>query len=788
LERYGLLTDVAFLAVTTIVALVGLGTVYSGFTYLAVGLAGLVLGMALALLSARLALPAVTTTGAALIGFVVFAGPIALRHTTIGGVVPTSATLSGLYEGGVQGWRELLTTLPPVPAAGPFLVVPYLCGFVSGLVGLLLARRTGTAAVPGIAPTAVLTASILLGTRVPAALLLQGCLFIVATLAWAALRQQRLHPVEMVGESGQSRLRGAGTMLAVAAVVTVGAAYVPVTLSDRYVLRDHVSPPFDPSAYPSPLSSFRRYEVLQKDSVLFSATGVPAGARIRLAVMDDYDGVVWSVAGGRSSTTASGVFERVGEQIPSRDTGTTAHVSITVSALDGIWLPTVGATTEIQFAGPHRDALASSFRYNRSTDVGVVPNRLSTGDTYTMDVIVPPVPPNDALTNLPTDDVTEPDLTGVPDQVRVAAVDWSGSAGTPAARLDAFVAKLKAGAWSDGTKRRSLAGHGAARLSQFLAADQLVGDSEQYAATLGLLARTLNIPARVVLGVVPPAGWTGGDVKGSMVSAWVEVHFAGVGWVPFDPTPPVTNVPKDDKPKPNPNGDAQLVVPPTVDLQPPAQLPPPDRDHQPGADGPINPPTWWMRLLFALGTYVGIPLGVVALLLGVVIVLKGLRRRRRRRGAAAAQVAGGWSELLDRLRDLGVVLPVTRTRREAATALDEVAPELLTVKARTDAQVLATRANAMIFGPGDPSPEQASAYWDDIGACAKAFGAGRSRWRRLRAVVNPASLGLVLTLPEGLNERLARLGDLRVGDKRLADLRLADLRLADLRQKLGARS
>ena len=64
---------------------------------------------------------------------------------------------------------------------------------------------------------------------------------------------------------------------------------------------------------------------------------------------------------------------------------------------------------------------------------------------------------------------------------------------------------LSEGYYSDSSSGQPLvpAGHGAGRLLQFAGATELVGNAEQYAATLGLILRNSGIPARVVMGFVP---------------------------------------------------------------------------------------------------------------------------------------------------------------------------------------------------------------------------------------------------------------------------------------------
>ncbi len=80
---------------------------------------------------------------------------------------------------------------------------------------------------------------------------------------------------------------------------------------------------------------------------------------------------------------------------------------------------------------------------------------------------------------------------------------------------------------------------GAEVVDTFLFEDQ-EGFCEQYVTSLVVMARTLDIPARLV------SGYGAGDynpitnyyeVRYSHAHSWAEVYFPGHGWVPFDPTP-----------------------------------------------------------------------------------------------------------------------------------------------------------------------------------------------------------------------------------------------------------
>jgi transglutaminase-like putative cysteine protease len=61
----------------------------------------------------------------------------------------------------------------------------------------------------------------------------------------------------------------------------------------------------------------------------------------------------------------------------------------------------------------------------------------------------------------------------------------------------------------------------------------------QYAYALTVLARSLGIPARMVLGYTAGTYVSGGKwaVKSSDAHAWTEVYFSGYGWITFEATP-----------------------------------------------------------------------------------------------------------------------------------------------------------------------------------------------------------------------------------------------------------
>jgi transglutaminase-like putative cysteine protease len=77
-------------------------------------------------------------------------------------------------------------------------------------------------------------------------------------------------------------------------------------------------------------------------------------------------------------------------------------------------------------------------------------------------------------------------------------------------------------------------------LRAFLFQDR-IGYCQQFSGAMALMLRMVGIPARVATGFAPGtplADGKGFEVTDLEAHSWVEVYFDGIGWLPFDPTPP----------------------------------------------------------------------------------------------------------------------------------------------------------------------------------------------------------------------------------------------------------
>jgi hypothetical protein len=401
-------------------------------------------------------------------------------------------------------------------------------------------------------------------------------------------------------------------------------------------------------------------------------------------------------------------------------------------------------TTGLSFSQSSSGA-ASGLYFNSGTDTAVTTKGLSKGDSYTVQVSDPVKLEHGQLTQYDFARFTMPDAAEVPPVVGSQANDLSADAPTAIDRVRQIEAHFqKKGAFSNGLiaegQLPSVSGHGSARIRNLLTAKQMLGDDEQYAVAMSLMLRHLGIPSRVVMGFYPdpksPENGAG-EVKitGKDVHAWVEVAFDRIGWVAFDPTPPKDNVPippdPENKSKPKP----QVLQPPPPP-QEPADLPPDSSPDALDADQKKNNPwLFWGPILAAIGMGL-IPIGILALPLLLVALLKSRRRKARfTEGDPARRVGGGWNELVSLATDMGAGLDHRATRRESAVVLGEAFPGT-----QSTTTMLARRADASIFGAGHPTEAEVQEYWTIVDGSLKEMTATVGFWRRQQARFSPRSL------------------------------------------------
>ena len=731
------------------------GAVFGSFSgYVAVA-GGIVVGTLVALAGARWRWNPLEVLLAAIISYLLAGGPLALPSTTGRWGVPTMTTLQGLVVGAVTSWKDLLTIAPPAASfVGPG-IVPYLSGLLCSLVAVTIALRAGRRRGWALVPVAALgLIGILWGSqRAPLALPAAGLALVVA-MVWMAHLQQRGRIaagrgiVGMPGSRRRARTRlvaGVSGMLALAVAVAALLSPVIEPGGHRDVLRDHVRPPLDLSAYASPLTSFRYWVDNQKDSTLFTVEGLKEGQRIRLATLDAYDGTVMRVG---TDASAEG-FRRVGSTVtdePLPGGASTTSLSVTIKDYSGYWMPGGGRMQSVAFSGDRATGLQESLYYSEPLESAITTQGLTRGDRYTTTIMDTPTWTDAQLSDKALTTLTMPETSNVPESAGTRLSEFIGDASTPAEKIRTMAQTFSSqGFFSDGSDKLSLPSHSTARLTAFLDPKKpMIGDDEQYAVAMALMARQAGYPARVVLGFYPET-YSGGTqaITGTNAHAWVEVSFSSVGWVSFDPTPPRDQKPQTEVPRPKPNPRPQVLQPP-VPPQDPADLTPQTNEDR---DDDSDRPSPWLAWLL-LAAKVGGVLAVIAAPFVIIVAAKAWRRRRRRRAASRTErITGSWNELIDYATDLRTGVPRATTRSEQALYLDSFVsgepnpgPTFRPRPASGSVGGLAQLVDSTVFSGQDMADTVEASAWNSTDALSRALASRTSRYRRLVARFSVTSL------------------------------------------------
>lgn len=757
-------SDLAVLSVLALLGIAGYETSFGDLNFMLAAFAGIVVGTLAAVAGAAWRLGVLTTVVLGLAAYFLLGTPFTMSDAALFGVLPSLESLAGLAVGAVFGWADILTIGTPVEAPYYVAAVPYFAAWLVSLVGAMLVLRWLSvkrsplrSAVVLIGPVLLYLSGILLGTDEAFFAGVRGVVFAAIALVWLAWRRGATVEASVDGAARLRRRKLTGSAVIVAGAVALGAigglAVAPVS-PDRFVLREQVVPPFDPLEFPSPLAGFRTYTKDLAEEPLFSVSGLEPGDVIRLATMDAYTGRLWTVAGPEDA--GDGGYAIVGPTLPEpplAGLGSARSIEVTNTSYEDVWLPTVGYGSSLELLDEGTGTRAGDLRYNAAAGTAVLTSGVGADARYRLESRIQREPDLEDLVDVPVARAPMPAVANVPDVVAAKAEEYAGEAATPIEQLRAIERALKTGGFlshglaSDSVPSR--AGHGADRLIELFTRSQMVGDEEQYAAAMALMARHLGYPARVVMGFAPEVSEDADEVEvvGGDVTAWVEVPFEDVGWIAFRPTPDQVDVPQEQTPKPKSEPQPQVRQPPRAEhvedeLLTTVEIDDTDDDDR---DRPFQVPAWvWVTL-----AAVGIPAAIVFLPMLFVALVKQRRRRRRRTGAADRQAAGAWDELVDRFAELGFEPPMQGTRLQSARALERQQSEqgLVMAGAMTPAPATSARSSAApiqpvrlttlaatidrdVFGGADVSDRVVDDRWKTADAATAAVATAAGRLRR----------------------------------------------------------
>lgn len=283
-------------------------------------------------------------------------------------------------------------------------------------------------------------------------------------------------------------------------------------------------------------------------------------------------------------------------------------------------------------------------------------------------------------------------------------------------------------------------GDGLDALAQFLIARE--GYCVHYASAFAVMARSLGMPTRIVIGYLPGRG-TSDSVEGEMVysvtsdllHSWPEVFFDGIGWVAFEPTNSL-GAPPTFASGGTTATDTQSPAPTSAAPSPTSSAAPTDRPDTPDAPVAGAPGTGFS--IGALWPGTGVTVGVIILLLLPALV-RAVGRLGGRARARAGDAAAAWRAVQAEAIDLAIRVPASESPRAFGARLVQAHG------APADAVELLVAAieRASYAPPDDPDipPARRGVAADGaLAAVTAGMRAHASPLRRILAILAPRSL------------------------------------------------
>ncbi|MCJ1708586.1 DUF3488 and transglutaminase-like domain-containing protein [Microbacterium sp. VKM Ac-2923] len=597
------------------------------------------------------------------------------RSTALLGVIPTPATIASVPDLLAAAADEIRVGVAPVDAQTglSFLLVAAIAGLAIVLDHVVL-----TARMPLLAGVGLVAVSLIPTIAIPSDIDIVGFVLLAAALLFLLRVDTRARAAAgspAAVRAGSRRVRGvSATALGVAAVAVI-VAVVATPLLPQPGLRfatggtGGIGTTINPN-----LELGNDLRQPQDVDVLSVRTTGPSAPYLRAVTLSRFDGAVWQPD---SSDTVPLPGEGAAFDPVAVDEGITVadyDTTVTIDQLDSPWLPVTYPASSV--TGLTGDWLGMPQNRTVVTRAGSTREQV-----YEVQADVP----RPTLEQIRSRGVGGPDLDpaltslpdGVPAIIGETAREVTAGAQNPYDQLAALQTWFRSSAFRyslDAPVDSGFDGAGLDAVADFL--EVRAGYCVHYASAFAVMARSLGIPARIVIGYLPGTatstaqqGGTEYTVTSSQLHSWPEVSFEGIGWVPFEPTNSL-GVPTNfasgsgsggSNPADTPDQDA--AAPDAEPSTAASQAARPDLDAQdgPGVSASGRTSTSWVAPALA-------GLAVVLLLL-VPSLLRVLRRRRRLAAARAGDPVAAWRALQDEAADLGIRSSAAESPRALAARL-----------------------------------------------------------------------------------------------------------------------
>lgn len=679
----------------------------------------------------RFRLPAVAVSLIEAGVWVVFMTVVFLRSTALLWVIPTLESFRAVPPLVDDAVEAIVFGAAPLDDSVPlaFLIVGSM-----GLLALIVDHVVLTARMPLLASIGIVAVSLIPAIAVPREVDVVAFVFLAVAILFLLRTETRSRerPLERDAE------RSAGvpaTALGIGAIAVV-VAIVATPLLPQPGVRAGTGlgpgPGIDATLQLG--DDLRRPEAIE---VLRVRTDAPAAPYLRATTLSRFEGGVWEPDRVRTVPLDSELG--LGRVNVARGVRVAEYTtSVEVMNLASVWLPVSYPAVEVSGL----DGRWAAVPYNRTV---ISQSGTTQGQSY--EVISNQ--PRPTLEQIRSYNAGGPELrdetTALPEEtpaiITELAAEVTAGATNDYDRLIALQRWFRGGEFRyslEAPVEDGFDGSGAEAVAQFL--EQREGYCIHFASAFALMARTLHMPTRIVVGYLPGVATT--DVReeqtvytvsSSLLHAWPEVFFDNVGWVPFEPTAglgvptafsPASTVPGETD---DPNGAT------------PGATPTPTSSAEANTDNLINPrdeslpgtPLTNANPLPALGVVL-----LLILLLSLPFLVRELRRRQLTASARGGDAASAWTMVQDAAIDVGIAVPASESPRSFAQRLVDqhgVAPDDMFTLAEAIERASYAPTAGRDYWIGDAAADAAASVRSQLLAAAPPA-------RRILAVIAPRSL------------------------------------------------
>ncbi|MDQ1111330.1 transglutaminase-like putative cysteine protease [Microbacterium testaceum] len=689
-------------------------------------------------------LPALVASIAEVVVWIVLLTAIFGRSTALFGVIPTPSTFASVPGLVAQASAEIRDGVAPVP---PDEGLAFLLIAAIGALAIVLDHVVLTARMPLLAGVGLVAVSLIPTIAIPSDVdvasfvaLAAALLFLLridtrARTAASARRDDRARPAQ-----GRRLFGVSATALGVAAVAVIVAVVATPLLPQpglRFAsggtggLGTTINPNLELG---NDLRQPRDVEVLK-----VRTTG-PTAPYLRAVTLSRFDGAVWQPDSFDTVPLPSdgAVFDRVGVDgdVALADWTTT----VTVDQLDSPWLPVPYPASTV--TGLNGDWLGMPQNRTVVTRAGSTREQV-----YEVQASVPRPTLEQIRSKTVGGTDLDPALTALPADVPAVIGDTArevtANAQTPYDKLVTLQNWFRGSQFRyslDAPVDSGFDGAGLDAVAQFL--QVRAGYCVHYASAFAVMARTLGIPARIVIGYlpgtassIPQQGGTEYSVSSSQLHSWPEVYFEGIGWVPFEPTNSLgvpTNFASGSSGNntTTPNTPSQDAETPT---EQPSSAPSSAAENDPGAQS-----TGGGSVIARQSTaWVAPVLGALLLLILAAspAVTRLVLRRRRLAAARAGDPVAAWTAMREDAVDLGIpVSPALSPRALAAILVEEHGARA------DDVDALREAVERVSYAGESRDPDRGAALVTAVGGVRAALAGRATPLRRFLARAYPRSL------------------------------------------------